>query len=183
MSAALILSSVLGSALAGCSGGKSHPAAASTSSAKASATQAPAKPIKDGHFTFTLLSLECGIVGVTGTHSEAAPDGQFCTAILRIHNDDQDYHSYFSKNQRLAGVAEPRNHPDGFAMAVRRQNPEEKVGGSDLMEVELWFDVPTDATVTGLQVMGDQDAAGFLDATPVAHAPDGVLIPMTPKRL
>ena len=174
---------VTASALAGCTGAKSHATAVTTPTAKpsASSSQAPSKPVKDGHFTFTLLSLECGVMGVTGTHSEATPDGQFCDAILRIHNDDQDYHSYFFKDQRLEGVGEPRNHPDAFAMAVRRQNPEEKVGGSDLMEVELWFDVPTGAKVTGLRVEGDQDPAGFLDNTPVAHAPDGVLIPMTPQ--
>jgi hypothetical protein len=179
--AALVLASAL--ALTGCTGGgKSHPAATTPTAKPSQIPQAPSKPVKDGHFTFTLLSLECGIAGVTGTHSEATPDGQFCTAILRIHNDDQDFHAYVTKEQRLEGVAEPRNRPDAFAMGVRRQNPDEKVGGSDLMEVELWFDVPKDAVVTGLRVQGDRDAAGFLDSTPVAHAPDGVFIAMTPKR-
>ncbi len=178
VSSALAAGALTAMALTGCDGGTS-PSPNPTPLPTASPTPTPAGH-KDGHFTFTLLSLECGIKGVTGTHSEAPPDGQFCEARLRVRNDDPDFHSYVTKNQRLEGVAEPKNHPDPFAMAVRRQNPEEKIGGSDLVEVELWFDIPLGSKVTGLRVEGDRDAAGFLDNEIVAHAPDGLLIPMTP---
>jgi hypothetical protein len=65
-------------------------------------------------------------------------------------------------------------------MAVRRQQDQVQIGGSDLIEVELWFDIPKDSKPTGLRVEGDRDATGWLDPSPVKHAPDGVFVPMAP---
>lgn len=143
-------------------------------------TPEPPRPRKDGHLTFTLLSLECGITGVTGSHADAPPQGQFCAARLRVENRDPNFHTYESRRQRLAGVSGDRARPDAFAMAVRRQSEKVRLGGHTLMEVELWYDVPKDAEVTGLRVSGDNDPSGFMSTKPIGRAPDGVLIPMTP---
>ncbi|MEX3100596.1 MULTISPECIES: hypothetical protein [unclassified Streptomyces] len=144
------------------------------------ATQSPSRPHQDGHLVFTVLSLRCGIPGVTGSHSDALPDGQFCSARLRVDNPSADFHTYAVKDQRLEGVTGRAARPDSFAMAVRRQHESIALGGHSLVEVELWYDVPRDAKVTGLRVTGDRDPASWMATTPAAHAPDGLLIPMKP---
>lgn len=136
-------------------------------------------PTKDGHLSFMLLALRCGLTAVAGRHSEGVPDGQFCSARLRVDNHDPEFHTYVAKSQRLEGLSGRRGRPDTFAMAVRRQSDEVKIGGHVLIEVELWFDVPLGATVTGLRVEGDRDVTGFMSRTVVPHAPNGVLLPMT----
>jgi hypothetical protein len=166
--------------LTACGGGGSAKAAHTASATPTpSTTPSPTNGILDGHLRFTVLSLTCGIPGVTGTHSEAEPsNGQYCEAKLRVVNTDPDYHQYLPQKQRLEGVTSPDDEPDGFAMAVRRQILDPiTVQGSDAIEVELWYDVPADAHVVGLRVQGDADAAGFLDNTPVKHSADGVVIP------
>ncbi|PWI16972.1 hypothetical protein DI272_24490 [Streptomyces sp. Act143] len=138
------------------------------------------KSHKDGHLTFTLLSLQCGITGVTGSHADAPPAGQFCAARLRVANNDPNYHTYESARQRVAGVTGDRSRPDSFAMAVRRQSEKVRLGGHTLMEVELWYDVPKGAKVTGLKVSGDNDPTSFTSTKPIGRAPNGVFVPMTP---
>ncbi|QNP71254.1 hypothetical protein IAG44_18615 [Streptomyces roseirectus] len=150
------------------------------SAAPSTASQPPSRPHQDGHLVFTLLALHCGIPGVTGTHSDALADGQFCSARLRVDNPSPDFHTYVVKNQRLEGVSGRPARPDSFAMAVRRQHESISIGGHSLVEVELWYDVPRDAKVTGLRVMGDRDPAAWMATTPAAHAPDGVVIRMKP---
>ncbi|MBP5938015.1 hypothetical protein [Streptomyces acidiscabies] len=142
--------------------------------------QLPSRPHQDGHLVFTVLSLRCGILGVTGTHSDAMPDGQFCAARLRVDNPSGDFHPYAVKDQRLEGATGRAARPDSFAMAVRRQHESISIGGHSLVEVELWYDVPRDAKITGLRVTGDRDPASWMATTPAAHAPDGLLIPMKP---
>src|SRR5450756_1599333 len=144
---------------------------------------APSPPVvKDGHLTLSPLSLRCGILGVTGTHSEAPPEGEFCALRLRVANPDPAFHTFVAARQRLAGVEPPRDAPSGFAMAVRRQHDQVELGGQNVLEVELWYDVPKGAPVSGVRLSGDSDPEGFQSDQTVAHAPDGVLVPLTPAR-
>ncbi|MEH0577068.1 MULTISPECIES: hypothetical protein [Streptomyces] len=165
-------------AAAGCGGGggDGEPSAAPS----ATATQAASRPYKDGHLTFTLLFLRCGLNAVSGSHSEGQPDGRFCWARLRVDNHDPEFHTYVAKSQRLAGVPGRPGQPDTFAMAVRRQHDSVKIGGHDLIEVELWYDVPRDAKVSGLRVSGDRDPVGYMNPSPAPFTPGGVLIAMKP---
>ena len=49
---------------------------------------APSPPVvKDGHLTLSPLSLRCGILGVTGTHSEAPPEGEFGSSLHRVGHE------------------------------------------------------------------------------------------------
>ncbi|MFJ3798337.1 hypothetical protein ACIPSJ_18870 [Streptomyces sp. NPDC090088] len=159
--------------LAGCGGSGS-------SASPSPSAQAPSRPHKDGHLTFTLLSLRCGLTAVSGSHSEAEPEGQFCWARLRVENKDPEFHTYVVGRQRLAGVSGRRGLPDSFAMAVRRQHDSVDIGGHDLIEVELWYDVPRGARVGGVRVSGDRDRVGFMNSSPVPYARNGVLIAMKP---
>ncbi|MEU6373492.1 hypothetical protein [Streptomyces sp. NPDC046909] len=164
--------------VAGCGGDGDGGSTGSPSSA--SPSQAPSRPHKDGHLTFTVLSLRCGITGVTGSHADAPPQGQFCSVRLRVENKDPNYHVYETERQHLAGVTGDRARPDSFAMAVRRQSEKVKMGGHTLMEVELWYDVPKNAEITGLRVSGDNDPSSFTSTVPIGRAPNGVLVPMKP---
>jgi len=162
---------VAGLACGACSGGAGDPAV-------------PAGPtpttVRDGHLLLTPLDFACGITAVAGTHSEGPPEGSFCRATLRVRNPDPEFHTYVADRQRLTGVAAPRDRPASFPMAVRRQQPAVEIGGHDLIEVEVWWDVPVGSRVTGLLLAGDRDPVGFGDSTIVDHAPGGVPVPLRP---
>src|SRR5690606_14186063 len=139
-----------------------------------------AKPAVDGHLTFSVLEFGCGLIAVQGTHSEGQPEGQFCHVRLRVDNHDPAFHDYLTRGQRLAGVAAPRNRPDPFAMAVRRQPETIRIGGHNAVEVELWYDVPKDAAVAGLRLSGDRDPVAFKSEDTVPHVKGGVLVRLKP---
>src|SRR5664280_1425638 len=103
-------------------------------------------------------------------------------AMPRVANPDPAFHTFVAARQRLAGVEPPRDAPSGFAMAVRRQHDQVELGGQNVLEVELWYDVPKGAPVSGVRLSGDSDPEGFQSDQTVAHAPDGVLVPLTPAR-
>ncbi|MEU3843416.1 hypothetical protein AB0E88_25660 [Streptomyces sp. NPDC028635] len=171
--AALVLAAAVGAAGCDTSAG-APPSASARPSSHVSGDH------RDGHLVFTVLSLRCGLTAVAGTHSEAQPDGQFCTARLRVRNADPAFHTYVAAEQRLVSTDGTGTRPDSFAMAVRRQHERVEIGGHDLIEIEVWYDVPRRARVTGLRVSGDRDPDGYLSGATVAHAPDGVFVPMTP---
>jgi hypothetical protein len=94
--------------VAGCGGGgeggnggngRSGGNSPGSSSPSASPSQRPSGAYKDGHLTFTVPSLRCGLTAVAGTHSEAQPDGQFCSARLRVENKEPDFHAYEAARQ------------------------------------------------------------------------------------
>ncbi|MFF9814375.1 hypothetical protein [Streptomyces sp. NPDC014006] len=171
--AALVLAAAVGAA--GCEATAGAPPSASARPSH----RAPGEH-RDGHLVFTVLALRCGLTAVAGTHSEAQPDGQFCTARLRVRNADPAFHTYVAAQQRLVNADGALARPDSFAMAVRRQHERVEIGGHDLIEIEVWYDVPKRARVTGLRVTGDRDPDGYLSGATVPHAPDGVFVPMTP---
>lgn len=173
---------VLVALVGGCTADSSTSGSGGGTSARSPARPTAAAPpaVKDGHFTFTVLLLQCGLTAVSGSHSEGPPEGQFCKTRLRVLNEDAESHVYVARRQLLAGVTGRSAAPASFPMAVRRQLDEVPVGGHDLIEVEVWFDVPKDAHVTGVRVGGDRDRLGFMDSSTVPYVRGGALIPVTP---
>lgn len=178
---ALALLAVLG--LGGCvteppGGSEATPRPSVTSR---SPTPLPPHTVKDGHLTFTVLELRCGVAGVVGSHGEGQPEGQFCRSRLRVRNDDPEPHTYVAKRQLLVyGSGEAR--PDSFAMAVRRQLDEVAIGARNLVELEVWWDISIQAQVEGVKVSGDRDPMGYQNASPVPYVPGGALIEIRPER-
>ncbi|MEU3286790.1 hypothetical protein [Streptomyces longwoodensis] len=79
MTCAVVLGVLAGTAGCGGDGPTGTGTEGRTGQASASASQRPSRPYRDGHLTFTLLDLRCGLTAVAGSHSEAQPDGQFCS--------------------------------------------------------------------------------------------------------
>lgn len=138
------------------------------------------RPVVDGHLTFSVLEFGCGLVAVSGTHSEGRPEGEFCQVRLRVDNHDPAFHDYVARSQTIAGVAAPRNRPDPFAMAVRRQPEKVRIGGHNAVEVELWYDIAPRSDVQGLKLSGDRDPIGFRGEGVAPHTPGGVLVRLPP---
>jgi hypothetical protein len=76
-------------------------------------------PVKDGHLSFTLLALRCGIAAVAGGHSDAPPDGQFCSARLRLDNPDPEFHTYVAGSQRLEATTSSRSNSGSTSRSER----------------------------------------------------------------
>jgi hypothetical protein len=161
---------------AGCSSGSTTLAR----TARPSSSSVPLPSVKDGHLTFSVLFLRCGLTAVAGTHSEGTPEGQYCQTRLRVVNADPADHTYVARRQLIAGADAAHAKPSAFAMAVRRQLDQVTIGGHDLIEVEVWYDVPKGARVTGLRVGGDRDQTGFLDTSTIPYVRGGAFVPVTP---
>lgn len=100
MTCAVVLGVLAGTAGCGGDGPTGTGTEGRTGQASASASQRPSRPYRDGHLTFTLLDLRCGLTAVAGSHSEAQPDGQFCSARLRVDNQDPNFHTYVAARRR-----------------------------------------------------------------------------------
>ncbi|MBO0891945.1 MAG: hypothetical protein J2P14_13585 [Acidothermales bacterium] len=175
--AALVVGGVVGWLL---HGSAPSPRSAAPTPTPGASGRPMAKPVVDGHLTFTVLTFGCGLTAVQGTHAEGEPEGQFCDIRLRVDNHDPAFHDYVTRQQTLAGVTGPPARPDPFAMAVRRQPDRIRIGGHNAVEVELWYDVPKVAHVTGVRLSGDRDPVGFRGEGVVPHKPGGVLVRLLP---
>lgn len=145
-----------------------------------SAPPLPPHTVKDGHLTFTVLELRCGLTAVFGSHAEGQPEGQFCSARMRVVNADPEFHTYVPRRQLLAYEG-GQARPDSFAMSVRRQLEEVQIGARNIVELEVWWDVSVQARVTGIKVSGDRDQGGFHNSSPPPYVPGGALIRYRPE--
>lgn len=136
-----------------------------------------ARAVRDGNLQLRPLSQECGLPAVFGTHAEGSPDGAFCRVWVEVVNTGAADHEFDTAQQAVVDKAGARYAPDAFAMAVRRQTEKVRIGGHQLLWLELWFDVPTAAAITGVRLAGDDDPPAYQAISPAPRAPGGVLFP------
>lgn len=146
------------------------PAASAAGSAKAAAASGPAlapdpvnetlrpkeivlpsqSPYTSGKIVVEPLRMSCGLSEVIGTHGEQEADGQFCLVRIALTNVDTFTHSFDTHKTALtttAGASIPVSYP---AQEVKRQPLEiAQVGSHDRYELDIYYDVPRDATVNG----------------------------------
>ncbi|MQA05136.1 MAG: hypothetical protein GEV07_21225 [Streptosporangiales bacterium] len=63
---------------------------------------------------------------------------------------------------------------------MRRQPDLIRIGGHNAIEVELWYDVPKNAAVTGLRLSGDRDPVAYQSDDVVPHRMGGVHVRLEP---
>ena len=137
-----------------------------------------AAPARSGHLLITPLAGRCGIFAISGTHALLDASGQFCRLRVRVVSSDSSEHDFAPADQALLLADGTSVLPSSGAMSVKRQPPTVPLGAEDSAEVVLWWEIPADAAVSAVRLVGDHDAdaAGAFVAPATNRA--GIVVPL-----
>ncbi|PXX61631.1 hypothetical protein DFR70_108189 [Nocardia tenerifensis] len=106
--------------------------------------------------TVTPLSVESGIGYIIGTHAEWLPNGQYVRIRVAITNTDSTFHTTRPTDYQLDDAADRPHQTSVDAMEIKRQPNEPTIGAGNRLEMDLWYDIPTD---TAPKVLRDTTCA------------------------
>jgi len=129
-----------------------------------------------GHFAVRLLLGRCGITFLTGTHAEFEPKNPLCRIRERVESTDAAYHDFSTSKQRLVLADGTTVAPSIDAMLIKRQPDAVTVGGHDVVELDLYFEVPPGGQPRAVRFYGDTDTGKSV--TP--PGPPSVDLPLGP---
>ncbi|MEU4698494.1 DUF4352 domain-containing protein [Nonomuraea dietziae] len=122
---------------------------------RANETPIHAAPVNDGDARFQVIGLQAGQASLSGSHAEWPAKGQFVTVRVVVENPGRSTSRFDARKQRLI-TADGRAFPiDDPAQITKRQPLEIPVGSGVRIELDLWFDIPKDATPAAVKLYGD----------------------------
>ncbi|WP_449063149.1 DUF4352 domain-containing protein [Planomonospora algeriensis] len=129
-----------------------------------------AAPVQDGDVRFQVIGLQKGLSGFFASHAEWQARGQYVVVRIVADNPGRTNSRFDAGKQRLL-TSDGTAHPvDAFAQATKRQPDAFLLGAGVRVEMDLWFDVPEEASVTGVRLYGDP---------PLGYTrTDGVTVPL-----
>jgi hypothetical protein len=129
-----------------------------------------AAPVQDGDTRFQVIGLQKGLRGFFASHAEWQARGQYVVVRIVADNPGRTNSRFDAKRQRLL-TSDGAAHPvDAFAQATKRQPDVFLLGAGVRVEMDLWFDVPEEASVTAIRLYGDP---------PLGHTrTDGAAVPL-----
>jgi hypothetical protein len=172
------LLAVIGSALvlaasAACSDSKTPPAyRLPTERARELETALPGKSVTIGEVGYTAIGLRTKIVSVVGSHADMLAKGQFVRIRVAMVNHGKERHGLDLYKQLLV-TGDGQTHPLSYdAMEVSR-GPDGpfSIASQEVREVDLWFDVPANATLRALRVVGDPSSSRLSDQLSGTNVP------------
>jgi hypothetical protein len=114
------------------------------------------------------LRMACGLSEVIGTHGEQQANGQYCFVRIALTADDTFTHTFDVRKTALtttAGASIPAAYD---AQEVKRQPLQiAPVGSHDRYELDIYYDVPRDATVNGFTFSDGEGAPTVRAPLPV----------------
>lgn len=129
-------------------------------------TALPYRPVTDGQITFTPIGLRAGMAYVVGSHADWPAKGQFVRVRVQAENGYATFHTIDLTKQLLITADGATHTIDENAMRIERQPSSTDLGSHDLLEFDLLYDIPKQATAKSLRLFGDPtDELGV----PVAH--------------
>ena len=146
----------------------------SADSASQSSTEAPKEAViaklkeavRDGKFEFVATSFECGATTL-GSNEFLQEDaqGQFCVLDMTVKNIGSEAQLFSTTDQKLISDTGASFSVDEEASyAISESYYFEEINPGNTLEVKLAFDVPTDASITKVEL---HDSA-FSDGTEVS---------------
>lgn len=107
-------------------------------------------PYTSGKIIVEPLRMACGLSEVIGTHGEQVADGQYCFVRIALTVDDTFTHTFDTHKTALTTTSGASIPVAYAAQEVKRQPLEiAPVGSHDRYELDIYYDVPRDATVNG----------------------------------
>ncbi|WP_344865759.1 DUF4352 domain-containing protein [Planomonospora alba] len=118
-------------------------------------TPVTAAPVQDGDTRFTVIGLQKGLEGFFGSHAEWQAKGRYVVVRIVAENPGRTNSRFDARRQRLL-TADGRSYGlDAFSHAIKRQPETFLLGAGVRVELDLWFDVPDGAVVSGIRLYGD----------------------------
>lgn len=126
----------------------------------------------EGDTVFQLIGLTTGMTTVLGSHAELPATGQFIRIRLVVTNSGRTFVPFDASRQLLVTTDGVVHAPDSQATLVKRQPGRIDIGTANLVEFDLYYDIPTDAVPMALRAFGGPSLADFSDRTGVDIAID-----------
>jgi hypothetical protein len=125
-----------------------------------SETPGPPETVESGAVSYRVVGWRCGLQAVQGDHADWLPDGQYCRVRLRMTSADRYVHVFRAEAQTLV-TADGDLHPANLnAMQISDQPTRTEARPGAVLEFDVWFDIPRDATAVALQLFGEEDTQG-----------------------
>ncbi|MEV0424692.1 DUF4352 domain-containing protein [Streptosporangium canum] len=118
--------------------------------------EVPLKPtvVAVGKLKITAIGLRTGMCCVVGTHAEWPAKGQYIYVRVQIQNADRDRQEFDGTEQFLITKDDRAHKIDINAMNVKRQMFKVPMGAGNVLEMDLIYDIPKEATVKAIRFTG-----------------------------
>lgn len=119
---------------------------------------------QDGDTQYLLIGLTVDQPSLAGSHIEFDAQGTYTRIRLVITNVGRSSTQFDPKKQQLEAVDGKTYHPDEQAMLIKRQ-PYDPIllGAGDLLEFDLYYDVPKGTKAKALKAFGGATLTDGLD--------------------
>src|SRR5262249_51237763 len=112
-------------------------------------------PAQDGDTRFPLIGLTKDQPSLAGSHIEFNAKGTYTRIRLLITNVGRSGNIFEPKKQQLVGADGQTYAPDEQAMLIKRQPYDTfTLGANDLLEFDLYYDVPKGTKAKALKAFG-----------------------------
>jgi hypothetical protein len=140
------------------------------------------KTVTIGELDYTAIGLRTQLGEVIGSHGSWIPHGQYVRVRLLMVNHGRERHD-FDPGRQLLVTADGRTYgPNDDATQISRAaTGTQTIASQELCAFDLWFDIPKNATVRALRVLGDASSSKLgdqLKGAKVAGARNPVDIPL-----
>jgi hypothetical protein len=130
---------------AGCSGSSQGAPAPSTPPPTTSVAPQPTVNPPDvacGRLTVTVLGVRGGYEQIVGTHAEWPSDrGQFVRVRIRATNLDGTFHTFHTQASPIVDASGEQTGPSLDAARIKRQNEDVTLGGENVYQFDIWYDL------------------------------------------
>lgn len=116
----------------------------------------PLRPVATsvGKLRITPIGLRTGMCCVVGTHAEWPADGQYVSVRVQIQNTDRDRQEFDTAGQFLITADDRVHKVNANAMNIKRQDFKISMGAGNVLEMDLFYDVPKDASIKAIRLTG-----------------------------
>ncbi|MEV5753408.1 DUF4352 domain-containing protein [Actinoallomurus sp. NPDC052308] len=117
-----------------------------------------------GEVTYTAIGVRTKIPEVIGSHASWIPHGQYVRVRLLMVNHGRERHDLDPSRQRLITADGTAYAPSIDAMQISRAPAGvQTIASQEMRAFDLWFDVPANAKVKALRVLGDPSSSRLGD--------------------
>jgi hypothetical protein len=121
---------------------------------------------RSGDMAFTVIGLRDRMDTVAGSHADVPPKGQFIRIRLVVENTGRITDTFDTRKQLLVASDGRAFRPDLDAMLIRRQPTSIDVGSGVRVEMDLWYDIPSQVRERALRVVGSPTMGAAADPPP-----------------
>ncbi|MGF7233475.1 MAG: hypothetical protein ACQSGP_00735 [Frankia sp.] len=132
--------------------------------------------VTDNNLSLRPTGITCGLRWVVGTHADLEAHGQYCRLGLEVTNRDATFHDLTTAAQRLVVVGGRSYAPSLDATRVERQPDVATIGARDVVDLDVWFDIPASDRVAGTRLVGDDDPTGINTTVTAPHPRGGIYV-------